>query len=265
MINRLRKQFYQFRKFSKLPEYWAYGLAKIFDPGRKHRFVIFGQGRTGSTLLVNLLHQHPAIYCDNELLQKRITRPVKYFEGRSLMNWFGHYGFKVNPYQIMNFLDADTSKHFIKALHERGWQIVYLSRRDWFRHALSNEIAKQRGYFFKDWREYKHEGKITIDPQVFRKAVDARFKFRDDEQESLKGLNYLPITYEDHLLSAASRKKSLPRIFEFLGVDVNFQPDAPFVRSTPEDLSEIVANYQDLKEIWEVEYATSCADTDTSN
>ena len=32
------------------------------------RFVLFGQGRTGSKLLVELLHSHPDIHCDGEVL-----------------------------------------------------------------------------------------------------------------------------------------------------------------------------------------------------
>lgn len=32
------------------------------------RFVIFGEGRTGSDLLANLLNSHPRIVCDLELL-----------------------------------------------------------------------------------------------------------------------------------------------------------------------------------------------------
>ncbi|HBE17486.1 MAG TPA: hypothetical protein DEG17_03890 [Cyanobacteria bacterium UBA11149] len=47
-----------------------------------NKFVIFGQGRTGSTLLYSLLNSHPQIHCDEEILEDRVFFPVQYVKGR---------------------------------------------------------------------------------------------------------------------------------------------------------------------------------------
>ncbi len=43
------------------------------------KFIIFGQGRSGSTLLKQLLDSHPEITCEGELLNvedKYVTNPL---------------------------------------------------------------------------------------------------------------------------------------------------------------------------------------------
>ena len=249
MLNKARKRFYEFRKFGLLPEQWAYFLASKFNPNRKTRFVIFGQGRTGSTLLVNLLNQHPAIYSDNELLQRKFSNPIQYLQGRALMHNRRVYGLKVKSHHLMKYLEMETSKPFIHNLYNKGWKIIYIRRSNFFRHALSNEIAKKRGYFFKDQAEFKSKGKVHIDPEAFRKAIKARFKFWYDEQETLEGLDYKEVIYEDNLFNDEQKFETVSRLYQYLGVDPDFKPTIPFIRSTSDNLSEIIANYAELKAI----------------
>lgn len=201
MLNAAKKQFYNFRKFSQITEHWAYLLADILSTGSKTRFLIFSQGRTGSTLLVNLLSQHPEIFCDNELVQKRLKDYVRYFEGRSLMTLKPVYGFNVHPYQIIDFLNQINSKSFVKDLFDRGWKIIYLRRANIFRHALSNEIAKKRGYFFKTQKDFEQTSQVYIDPEDFKKSLNARFRFKVDEAEALKDLPCKELVYEDSLFT----------------------------------------------------------------
>jgi hypothetical protein len=251
MLNRLRKQFYQFRKFGKLPEYWAYGLAKIFDPGRKHRFVIFGQGRTGSTLLLHFLNQHPQIECDNELLQKNFTDPVKYLEGRALMTKKPVYGLKILQWHLFDFLNLDTSKSFIDTLYNKNWHIISVKRKNLFRLTLSNLVAKKRGNFFSNFKDYEKQGAVYIEPEKFKKAIGIVQGFCEDEKRTLKALPYTELIYEDHLFTENQRNKTITGLYQHLGVNPYFQPSVPYIRSTPDDLSDIITNVEELKEIWD--------------
>lgn len=75
-------------------------------------FVVFGMGRSGSTLLASLLNAHPSIHCDGEILSPvywhRRRRPLRlpmlryplfYIRYRQLVAQYRHgasvYGFKL--------------------------------------------------------------------------------------------------------------------------------------------------------------------------
>ncbi len=249
MLNALRKQFYDFRKFGQVTELWAYFLANVLDAGKKRRFLIFSQGRTGSTLLVKLLNQHPEIYCDNELLQKSLKQFEQYFEGRALMTTKPVYGFNVHPYQIMDFLNHTNSRSFVKTLLNKGWKIIYLRRDNIFRHALSNEIAKKRGYFFRSEADFEQAPKVYINPDDFKQSLAARFKFRRDEEDALEDLSFKEVIYERDMLKDHQKRKTMAEVYRYLGVDPAFKPQIPFIRSTHDDLSDIVDNIEEISKI----------------
>ena len=78
--------------------------------GAKHhgtKFAIFGQGRTGSTLLVDLLNRHPKIACEEEIFNRRrhpfngkIWKPYWFLKGVEANYRDKVFGFKVKIYQL---------------------------------------------------------------------------------------------------------------------------------------------------------------------
>ena len=109
-------------------------------------FIIFGQGRSGSKLLVHLLKSHPQVQCDGEILGKRIG------EGQKLPYWLVRryrfptssgkpkgvlmmYGFKLFVHHIT---EASRTIHAVLA---RDWQIVHIQRRNLFDQAVSRAVA----------------------------------------------------------------------------------------------------------------------------
>ena len=48
------------------------------------KFVIFGRGRSGSTLLVSLLNSNPDIHCDGEILSRKKLFPEKVIHSKRL-------------------------------------------------------------------------------------------------------------------------------------------------------------------------------------
>lgn len=66
----------------------------------KTRFVIFGQGRSGSQLLCDLLDSHSQIRWDKEILSQPTLRPYQLILNRALLSSCNAYGFKVKIDQL---------------------------------------------------------------------------------------------------------------------------------------------------------------------
>ncbi len=69
----------------------------IFKRSTKSKFIIFGQGRSGSTLLMELLDSHPEIKCDSELF----TKECGYERNRFKLALYRYY-----PYPLINNICA---------------------------------------------------------------------------------------------------------------------------------------------------------------
>ena len=80
------------------------------------RFVVHSLGRSGSTLLTDLLAAHPQIECDGEILSHPvlITTPERLVRDRARLFPSKCYGFKMRPrhYDDQHFND---SVHFTDA------------------------------------------------------------------------------------------------------------------------------------------------------
>lgn len=249
MLKGVRKRFYNFRKFSQLSEYLAYWLANNCNTFGKTKFVVYAQARTGSTLMTRLLHQHPNIFCDNELLQKYLKHPAKYFDGRSLMTLKPAYGFKAMPSQAVRYLQHSSSQFLLEELYNHDWKILYLKRSNLLRHALSNIIAKQRGFFFKNGQQFEEAPKAYVPADQLKIALDVTLFYKRDEEQALKNLDFKEVVYERDMMAPEKREKCLPDICRYLGVTSDFNPEAPFLRSTTDDLADLIENMETVEQI----------------
>lgn len=214
-----------------------------FEPRKK--FVIFGQGRTGSTLLETLLASHPRIDRAWELLDKRRRKwnLSLYINARSRLSRNDVWGFKAKYFQLSDEQKVDPGK-FLSRLHERGWKIIYIKRRNLLRQAVSHFIRLHRG------RPHK-EDNASEDISVRIKYVDLIRRIEQQEiylvreEEVLRNLPHITLVYEDDLLNQADHQRTLDKLFKFLDV-----PSAPvstyMIKVTPEDLSQIVENFDEL-------------------
>jgi len=170
-------------------------------------FVIFLQGRTGSTFLVECLDSHPRIQCDTERLvgfrkhgaDKQLQWSSQYLD-RSGKCDLGAVGFKT---KLEDVLDP---KRFTLLLQQLDARILVTQRRNivklivsWFN---SERIYDATG----DWNVYDnvlpHEP-MLVDPQEF----DSRLKSVVDGKERLDnfvqglGLQSLSVDYENLLVN----------------------------------------------------------------
>ncbi len=222
-------------------------------------FVVFGQARSGSTLLVRLLQSHPQIQCDGEIFGRDRWRrgvrkplgklikgfPEPYLFWKSTMSRRDAYGFKLLVNQIA------TPSRTIRTIHERGWQIIHIQRRSLFDQALSLTVASLTNRW-GDFTETRQGDTVSITiplEEMFVKVqqcVNTRWKIH----QALTDIPHIQVTYEDDLLEEAARNRICGTIFEVLTIDPR-PVSTEKQRSWNRPYSELVVNYDEIKGLME--------------
>lgn len=223
-----------------------------FDRRNAKKFVIFAQGRTGSTLLVNLLDKHPDIKCDSEILHfKRVGKlffPIKFVKSKAKLCEKDYYGFKVKIYQLNSNIKPSQNinpEKFIANLHKSGWKVIYLKRKNLLRQVISNRVRGKSGrpHFWTD--EKVIIPKINIDYGILIEGIKRREGYLIDEEKILKNVPHLKVVYEDDLLN--DKTKIMKKIFKYLGV--SYYPVKTDLKRTSKDkLSDYILNYGEIRE-----------------
>lgn len=184
----------------------------------QHKFMIFAQGRTGSTLLTSLLDSHPDILCDREIFYYPKLFPYAYAERRARASGAAAYGFKVKIYQLPHMFGV-TAPQFLDRFEEMGYKIIYLQRKNIVLHSFSNEFAMEtKAHHFKAGDKERNV-RFAIPPDRFLRSCTFRLNVLQDELRNLEGRDYLNITYEDDLQPKAGTWDALSeKIIPFLGV-----------------------------------------------
>lgn len=221
--------------------------ARLHLPGLNRparRFVIFAQGRSGSTLLADLLNSHPQVYCADEILTWKRRDPTRYALACSVGHHGDTYGFKVKIYQLTEAQEIADPGAWLRRMHAEGWAIIHLRRANVFRQALSSMVAAQR-------RLYHLEGSASAPAPV---AIDAgqlleqtlqRSHLCTAEAQALEGIPHCSVVYEDDLLDPAHHQRTASRVFEFLGLEeVTVSTGLRKIADT--SLEQVVANADEV-------------------
>lgn len=203
---------------------WAEGLAgelatlrRLRHPRARTRFCIFGQGRSGSTLMTTLLNSHPEIRCEDELLRRPRLRAPGYLDCAS-RGPEPAFGFHLKPYHLTRFQRIDDLGGFLRGLSAAGWRIVHLVRRDVIAHAFSSDYAHHHGWHRRNGGDGPEPGSIAVDPAAFVRRVRKRQDWRAREMAALAGLDPFTVVYEDHLSLPEAREMRLGELQSWLGV-----------------------------------------------
>ena len=214
------------------------------------RFVIFAQGRTGSTLLNQLLDSHPRVRCDGEILNIGKTRvplldPYRYTLGAASYSGAKLYGYKVKVYQLTRHQRVDPGQ-FLRRVQTEGWKIIYLRRNNLLKQALSNVMANRTGRGRYKKNERIDNAPLRVDPDDLLQKISRREEYLEAEAEALDGLSYLEITYEQDLEADAAKQSTCDRIFEFLGVE-SYPVATDLKKINKDSLQDLIANYEEVK------------------
>lgn len=212
------------------------------------KFVIFAQARTGSTLLGDLLRSHPKIYCDGELFQDgKLLYPYRYIIGRVAKRTQPVYGFQLKICQFVLIQRVDAPA-FLSRLHQEGWKIIYLQRRNILRQAISELVARSRNKWEDRSENPLKNKKVMIDSQQLLGLIEWRENMLIKEQQALTGAPYLPLVYENDLLGSDKHQQTLNKVFDYLDVE-SMPVQTRFHRTTTNQLSDFIRNYHEVERL----------------
>jgi hypothetical protein len=209
------------------------------------RFVVFGAGRCGSTLLVELLGAHPLIHCDGEILRERKIFPQLYVMGRLKSAAAKTYGFKLLAYHIRQVQRIEDAHAFLSRIHDLGFIIFYLKRDNIVRHALSNIHARER-VFHRRRSEFAAKEPIQVsvsllDSWIQRLEGGRRYM----EGEVLRDLPRVSLSYERDLLDSEAQQRTVGMICRTLSIPPE-TVTSDLVRATPRATRDLVSNFGEL-------------------
>ncbi len=234
----------------------AFSLISSEKDEAETKFLIFAQGRTGSKLLTDLLNHHPKIHCDKEIFNSsfylgsdHLLFPYRLVNGKAKFYKNKIYGFKDKVYQIDYQSNIDDAWSFVHYLYFNNWKIIYLKRRNVFKHALSNYIAKKRGKFhaYKGGKDSEF-GKIHINPKELIKRMEKRKKFQKREAKILEGLEHMNLVYEDDLNNSKNQEKTANRIFDYLGLE-HVKVRTRFKKVNTRSNKDLISNYKQIEQL----------------
>jgi LPS sulfotransferase NodH len=210
------------------------------------RFVIFGQGRTGSTLLETLLHSHPDIACEGELLAWKRLSPEGFLDRRSRGHQAAAWGCHVKPHHHARLVQgAEDLQRFAHSLHERGWLLIHLWRENTLEHVLSGYFARTtRSYRFTD-QKAPPALKLTLDPERVVAKIARRQGLLEEERAALRGLPFHEVQYERDLKDPEGRLAAMKALQKRLGVRA-MDLSTPLRKSVQKPFEEMVSNADEV-------------------
>lgn len=146
------------------------------------RLIIFGQGRSGSTVLEDLICSTGYFGENGELLgteRGEIPDPIQYIRRLATHRATENIIFHVKVYQLTRDRKQPIDPaEFLNALYGDGWKIIYLRRKNKVRHAISTVVALN----LHRWEKYNDDEvrfSMTIDCNEFVDKVKERISFEE--------------------------------------------------------------------------------------
>lgn len=228
-------------RINELGAYWNYYI----QPERRdqQRVVILAQGRTGSTLLEDLLCSSGYFQAHHELfLKRKIIAPVPFILGLS-RRCSKNFIFNLKIYHLLQ-INQNAPAIFIHTLYQHGFQILYLSRYNKLKHSLSRFIALARGNFHKK-DSTKEEIKIMVDCNAFVELMKRRVVYDLLSEQVLQDVPCHRVVYEQDLEDPHQHQETVDRIMDYLGLDRRMVY-TQYKKINANSIKDIVINYDEF-------------------
>lgn len=240
-------------------------VGPALSPWRPGAVVVFHIGRCGSTVLSDLLDQHPRVYWDGETYGRVIAGikrsgrsradvhfdPVRYVDRRLSRSGNRWFGFDLKFSHVTEF--GQSIEDYVAGLRRAGvTHFVVLRRSNYVRHAISGINGGRRG-------RYHHRADVpqTLVPfalplhdvpvDLYRSSLLDHFARWDrlyDEVSRLVGPAALTITYEEDI--APNPLIGYRRVQDFLGLPA-YRPRVRIRKANPEPLGDLIANLDEVR------------------
>lgn len=243
------------------------------------RFAIFGVQRTGTTLLMGLLDQHPDVLCVGEIFQYRtedVQHGIRRFRAYvhdsprrrflDLIRWRGIVhdyldtvfppfdesatGFKIMLDQIRRY------RPVLDYFKQNQYRILHVVRSNVLKTHISRLRARRSGVYHSS--QPKTGTKIRIPVASLLQEL-TRLSNDNAELASLVselGLAGHTTTYET--LRGKKWPAEQQRILDFLGVDPDVELRPKSIKLTADDLEQVIENYDEVVRVLENTPYESC-------
>ena len=236
----------------------AYGRYLFGVPSTGVRALIFGQGRTGTTLLEQLLCSSGHFTPNGEVLRDRphVLFRNALLEGLARKHPHENFICHVMPWHLgWDRRNAGASpiylrqagapvadlRRFLTTLSSRGWRIIHLSRQNKLRHCLSHQVARERGGFHK-FDDQPEEFRIVVDRDEFSARLAGRIECDRRERAALASIPHLELHYETDLESPHVHQDTINRVLDHLGLERR-PVETKLRKINNRPIAEIVGNY----------------------
>jgi len=242
------------RFYGVIREFSVYSLhysSKLFKRTKSsnNNFIIYTQGRSGSTLLIDLINSNPEIHCDREIFSIPTVFTEKFIISKRSLYSDRAYGCKIRSRQLQRQVGMNYMHNFMLKMHKMSWKIIYLTRRNILRHALSTILMWQRG--LGKHHQYKNHGpyqleKIHVDFNELQKTMEKIQELNVRDEDVLEGIPHLRLIYEEDLIRSECHQKALDKVFYYLDLP-SWPVTTQFERITSDNLSDFIENFDELK------------------
>ena len=222
-------------------------LPKFRGVKPERRFVVVAQGRTGSTLLRDLLRSHEMIDCDGELFLYWRWFPGQHVLRKMQATVKPVYGFKLLTYQPEGVLGFSSLTPILDWLESNDFRIIYLRRDNVLRHALS-QLSARVNQFSQRGEGHHERRRLHIDRDTIFYWINLLNYRRMLDESIMKDRVFLDVRYERDLEDSQNWHPLFLRIGQFLAVKPHL-PNSELKKVTPRRLDELVENANELREM----------------
>lgn len=217
-------------------------------------FVLVNNGRSGSTLLADLLRSHPAIDCRDEILNESRWQGWRWPAGWLLRAWPAPYlerqaGRSARPvfgFKLKTGGQVHDLGRTLYSLHRRGWRLIYLHRRDALQQTFSWCVAEASGRWQTTaGQSAVTQDAVTLDVDAFMRALRSCVQDRQTLADLMCELPHLPLVYEDDLQSSDLWPATGARVCAWLGV-VPAPLTSRFLKTWDRPYADLVTNYDEI-------------------
>lgn len=240
----------------------------LLSPFRPGNVVTFHTGRSGSTVLGDLLNQHPNIFWDAEVYRpdrmERVSAKIPGYVARDYKRFLRLrmmragkkiYGFETQLTQLKHVLNVKLSDYVEQLQNLKFHYFILLERRNYLRKIASAVIGNTTSQWHLRFREKAALTQVEVDVDNLRlrrdtapKPLLAHLQEQDESfhmlKEILNGQKVLHLTYEDDI--AADPLVGYRRVCDFLGV-AHREVEIRYNKTNPFNLTEIIINFDEVK------------------
>ncbi|WP_226895226.1 hypothetical protein [Luteolibacter marinus] len=188
----------------------------------KGNVLIYGQGRSGTTLLEDLLCSTGHFTGHHEVLNtvtREVAWPERFVRGLGRRRRSGNLVVHVKPEHLCQSRKRPVSPGgFLQTMLDDGWTIVHVERIDVPMQVLSKYIAKARGAWHKSDNS-DEVVRLHIPAQEFLAKCKRCRSTLEAERKILDHIPHIRVTYEGDLEQASMHQAVVDRIVDEIGLE----------------------------------------------